>query len=381
MTRYFRIKPLAPLIARDSRPFGAGQGNRIRSLDWLSQSVLAGAVRSTVWKENDKLTPEQLKQISVAGGFPLLDGNIYFPRPLDLLLHRERGEDTEKVFPIRPMEEMEGMGVRMPVDMLPSMPLGLPEDDFKPERIDAFWSAATMCDWLIKKDPDANKFQLCDTLPFPLKEERTHVTINESSGAAEDTKLFSTVGLDFTVKPKRTAVQKQKLFYQMEVSVSADFGGFDILPNDFIVPLGGERRLARFGNSEDEQLWRAPKDLGEAIKGCRRVRMVLASHAIFSSGWLPGWLDDNLSGVIPGTDTRVRLVSAIVDRWKPISGWSYEKGKNVPKALRRMVPAGSVYFFDVVSGSFELDKVWLRSVCDDVQDRLDGFGLALWGCC
>ena len=371
---------MVPLIARDSRPFGAGQGNRIRSLDWLTQSVIAGAVRSTVWKANDSLTPEQLKQISVLGGFPVLDGKIYFPRPLDLLLLREKGRETAWVFPIRPMENMDGMGVRMPADIVPSMPLNLPEDDFKPERVDAFWSADTMCDWLTKKDGEAKDFRLKDTLPFPAKEERTHVTINEASGAAEDTKLFSTVALDFTVKPKGASSQKQQ-FSQMEVSIRADYGEHNILPNDFIVPLGGERRLARFEKSGDEQLWKAPEALDKAIKGCNRVRMVLASPAIFSNGWLPGWLDGDLSGVVPGTDTRVRLVSAIVDRWRPISGWSYEKGKNGPKALRRMAPAGSVYFFDVVSGSLELDKIWLRSVCDDAQDRLDGFGLALWGCC
>jgi CRISPR-associated protein Cmr3 len=78
---------------------------------------------------------------------------------------------------------------------------------------------------------------------------------------------------------------------------------------------------------------------------------------------------------------RLKLVSACTDRWKPISGWSLEKVSRGPKAIRRLVPAGSVYFFEVLSGDAgDLAKnLWLRSVSDEDQDRRDGFGLAVWG--
>jgi len=39
-----------------------------------------------------------------------------------------------------------------------------------------------------------------------------------------------------------------------------------------------------------------------------------------------------------------------------------------------------VYFFTVESGNPELlAKQWLQPVSDEEQDRLDGFGLAVWG--
>lgn len=119
--------------------------------------------------------------------------------------------------------------------------------------------------------------------------------------------------------------------------------------------------------------------------------MILATPAIFSNGWLPAWLkckrlddgSDVLEGTPPGAsdDLKLRLISACVDRWKPISGWSAEAKSRGPKAIRRMVPAGSVYFFEVQPGgnSSELGKLWLRSVCDKEEDRKDGFGLAVWG--
>lgn len=85
---------------------------------------------------------------------------------------------------------------------------------------------------------------------------------------------------------------------------------------------------------------------------------------------------------------KLRLISASIDRWKPISGWSLECRKNGPrpgpKPIRRLVPSGAVYFFEVLAGdgSALAERLWLRSVSDkesDGQDWRDGFGLALWG--
>ena len=52
-----------------------------------------------------------------------------------------------------------------------------------------------------------------------------------------------------------------------------------------------------------------------------------------------------------------------------------------PGPARKLVPAGATYWFDVL-GACDKDAVvalWLASVCDEQQDRRDGFGLALPG--
>ena len=386
-TRYLRLTPLSPLIARDSRPFGMGQGNRVRSMDWISPSVIAGAVRTAVWKANDTLTPEQLKTIEVCGGFPVLNERIYLPRPLDALIRKtDKATGTTDVLRIRPMSG--SAGVQMPhADLVPSAPVGMPEEDFKPESGDAFWPLATMAQWL-GCDDDQSVSMKIDGLPTPAKEDRTNVTILPESGAAEDSKLFTTTGLDFVRKPKEGASEGRLSQMRIGVRVNfgedvwADFGNHAPLPERLLVPLGGERRLAEVRATEaDKGFWEAPKSL--SWTGKKWLRMVLATPAIFEKGWLPGWLrekDGTLIGTIPGSGVSVRLVSAVVGRWKPLAGWSYEKDRNGPKALRRMVPAGSVYFFEVVEGGEGIADLWLRSVCDCQQDARDGFGLALWGC-
>lgn len=376
--RYLRLTPLSPLIARDSRPFGMGQGNRVRSMDWISPSVIAGAVRTAVWKAKDTLTPDQLKTIEVNGAFPIVDEKIYFPRPLDALIHKtDKAAGTADILCVRPMSG--NAGVQMPhASLVPSEPVGMPEEDFKPESGDAFWPLATMAEWLGCEDDQPVSMKI-DGLPAPVKEDRTNVTILPESGAAEDARLFTTTGLDFVRKPQKDTSEGR--LSQMRIGVRVNFGEHVPLPERLLVPLGGERRLAEVWTTKaDKGFWEVPKGLSWA--GKKGLRMVLATPAVFERGWLPGWLreqDGKLTGTIPGSGVSVRLVSAVVGRWKPLSGWSYEEGRNGPKPLRRMVPAGSVYFFEVLEGGEGIADLWLRSVCDCQQDGRDGFGLALWG--
>ena len=130
-------------------------------------------------------------------------------------------------------------------------------------------------------------------------------------------------------------------------------------------------------------IWECPASIKQALAkpSVTKVRMVLATPAIFTSGWHPGWLHgskDGLEGTVPETDVKVRLKGAAIGRWRTVSGWSYEK--HGPKALKRTVPAGGVYFFEIVSGQASaLASRWLSSVCDDSQAANDGFGLATWG--
>ena len=75
----YRIKPLDPLISRDARQFGAG--SPMHSLNWLTNTVIAGAVRTALWKTSEnpdsRETLDALKKIPVKGNFPVLDRKIY----------------------------------------------------------------------------------------------------------------------------------------------------------------------------------------------------------------------------------------------------------------------------------------------------------------
>ena len=64
LERDVALKVLDPLVARDGRPFGAGQGNRMRSSGWLYPSVVAGSYRLIV---SSKGTYGDVGQYTISG--------------------------------------------------------------------------------------------------------------------------------------------------------------------------------------------------------------------------------------------------------------------------------------------------------------------------
>ena len=370
ITLKYRIKPVDPLISRDARQFGAG--SPMHSLNWLTNTVIAGSVRTVLWKmssnPDSRETLEALKQIPVKGSFPVLDGKIYFHRPLDII----KSEDN--IYQIKPGDFPDNCGANMPIDgLMPSFPDT--QEDFKPDKLNAFWEKDIMLHWLIH---GKNNFTLKNecTLSAPIHDERVHASIDTSTGTSKDGMLFSTTGLDFIHKNGTDKKFEPERFSQEEISI--DINDLN-LPARFTAPAGGERRLAEFySHDEDSSLWQCPDNIG-TIEG--NLRLVLASPAIFNNGWLPDWIDEKtLTGTIPNTNVTAKLISAVTERWQPISGWSYEhRTPSRHKPMRRAVPSGSVYFFKITNGTLDVKSIWLKSICSNEQDINDGFGLVLPG--
>ncbi len=365
----YRIKPLDPLISRDARQFGAG--SPMHPLNWITNTVIAGAVRTALWKISDnpesRETLETLKKIPVKGNFPIIDRKIFFPRPLDII------KSANDIYQIKPGKFPDNSGANMPLDgLMPSFPDN--DEDFKPERLNAFWEKDMIIHWLIhgKKNFTLDNTK---TLSAPAHDERVHASIDTSTGTSRDGMLFSTTGLDFIRKNGDEKTFEPERFSQEEISIDVNDMN---LPAKFIAPVGGERRLAEFSrHEEDSSLWECPEDFPE-IDG--NLRLVLASPAMFKNGWLPDWIDPaTLTGTIPNTNATAKLISAVTDRWQPVSGWHYERGIAGPKPMRRAVPSGSVYFLRITGGTVEAKSLWLKSICTDEQDINDGFGLILPG--
>lgn len=364
-----------PIVVRDGRPFSSG--DRMKSLDWIYPSVFAGSLRTLLGKQCDSTFDKEdidaLKSLKIRGPLPCYAGKIFVPKPLDCVIKEEN--ETYTAFAARPEALREGEGTDLPAGLLPVL---LPEsvgDEFKPAKTNPFWSIDKMTDWL-KKYKYEDKTDT--TLPHLQKDERTHVAIQPEMGTARDSQLFSTTALDMTADKYGAPI-----FLVADITAPSGKFAEELGKLHCLHPLGGERRLAQWTKptSEGCSLSKIPEALKE-LSSATHVRMVLATPGIFSRGWCPGWIDEETrTGTIPDSGVKVELVGAVVDRWKPISGWSYEAGKHGPKPVRRLVPAGSVYFFEILEGGFGriLETCWMQSVCDEVQDQNDGFGLAIWG--
>jgi CRISPR-associated protein Cmr3 len=416
-----QLAPRDPVIVRDGRPFSFGL--RMRPLDWLYPSVMAGALRTLLGHRQGGFPPrrageygdlvKRLKSVAIAG--PLLQAGerLLFPAPADLIVQPADGLRGRALRPIP-------LGPHEHCDFLPERglsPVRPPTDlpDFKPEPGPALWSDDRMAAWLLDERGDSNTWNFSaradadsrsgDTpianafLKAPVVDRRMHVQIDPASGASKEEMLFVTSGLDLSAllpfgEDSKGALHVTPPTIASRVRID-DEAMADVLRGlDVWTPIGGERRLAHWtarALDAADARWQAPAALVERLKGLGApalVRMILATPAIFHDGWKPGWLQPTrkadgsavLRGRIEGTRVDVRLVGAVLDRWRPISGWSYESAPPGPKRVRRLVPAGSTYFFVVESGSTEeLAGAWLQPVSDEPQDRCDGFGLAIWG--
>jgi len=408
----FRLSAHDPIIARDGRPFGEGQGNRMRGLDWPLPSVVAGSFRSALVKANLELDFQNKPSLGplraeVAGALPLVDGELHLPAPADCVWNGEKAKDKSKAYRIEPSPMNDGDGCDLPDGLRPVL---LPDDagmdNFKPKPAPAWWPMSQGVEWLLGREV---QFEEGGFLETPSREVRDHVRVDSKTGAAEEGLIFTTSGLNLSRLPRhgvdhenKRPLQERFAEIKLSIRVTIDEKSLGYADNlNSWSPLGGERRLIHWGRDDDDlSEWKCPAKIKEALAKIGdggRVRMVLASPAIFDHGWRPGWLDETtLEGKPFGDGPTLRLVGVCNGRWAAVSGWALapharerEDGRRrvVPhdrpgsKAIRRMVPAGGVYFFEKVEGDARVlaDNGWLKSVSDAPHDKRDGFGLAVWG--
>lgn len=377
MSVILQLSPLDPLIARDGRPFGAGQGNRMRGLPWPLPSVVAGSFRTAFVKTGSEDfsgdMPQRLMRIAVAGVFPVHEQKLYFPAPNDCVAEPLINGNDIKIYRVIP-DMSYSDGCDLPEGLMPVM-LPADVDDFKPAEIPAWWPIDKSIDWLLGKTVGFDG----SFLKSPVQEVRDHVKLDPELGAAAEGQLFSTTGLNVSHMPKFSSPAKGKFTERFaEVSLGARVnanGEFKSLDKfNRLHSLGGERRLVLWRRSlENIMGWTCPTEIRSALSEATNVRMILVTPAIFKQGWKPDLKDGRLK------DFGLKLVGASLGRWNAVSGWSLAPPRG-PKAIRRMVPAGSVYFFEIDKGEGEkLAEMWLESVSDDDQEQRDGFGLAVWG--
>ncbi|MFC5703835.1 type III-B CRISPR module-associated protein Cmr3 [Cohnella faecalis] len=410
-----RIEPVDPIMTRDGRPFDDSPGSTASIMNEVSPGMLAGTIRTLLLKNRNGLSAidkaDLLRQLRIAG--PLLEwnGHLYFPMPADLVIYEVN--DILKVINLQPQsvapdEGYFGVSVegRQRMDLLPPLvqhysklykgsPAFVREDWLYRELSGAVsaddWSRELneWKKWRSSQSQEAAPPHSPFLQPYE-REIRLHNAIDDTRGGTEEGKLFSTEALRF--KPG------------VSLLVSIDMEGSK--PDKRLKTLhsmGGKRRLARFQEIDWPQdrlfPWKCPESIASSMckaKPGDRLRMTLATPAYFLKGWRPRWVDADFHtnehlfeclNIPASSALRLKLQWACVDRWLPVSGWSIGRSvrEGKEKAVRRMVPAGSVYFFELVDGDAGvLADNWLVSVSDTRRrkgplDREDGFGLAIWG--
>jgi len=405
MRKVVQIYPLDPIMARDGRPFGDTPGATAHSMSDLSPSVIAGTIRTLLSKEvaqSGSRMPnyEEMRKLKVRGPLVEWQGQVYYPFPADAVISNE--DETPRINYLKPTPISGGEGClgigHLDRHMETLWPVNIDQFGKKWRNQPSYIRSDWMESWLLgygdqlgwtealKQWSEWETLSACigpapDQSPFLRpheREVRVHNAIDPHTLVTEDEKLFSSESLRF--------------YPGVSLLTEVDVPSLELWSEAFseIHPMGGKRRLSHFRESEHAHQWKCPNTIIKALDGTNYVRMVLVTPTFFAKGWLPGWLNTELetnelfATKFGLSNIRLRLRWACLDRWQPVSGWSYRQRSE--KAVRRMVPAGSVYFFEVLEGNPGLiaEKLWLATVSDEnrrgeAYDHEDGFGLAVWG--
>jgi CRISPR-associated protein Cmr3 len=294
------------------------------------------------------------------------------PGPQDLVW-LEYEDSLRRPLALRPEPVRPGTGSDLPSGL---WPLVVPTVE-KIAEAPAWWPLNLVVRWLVDSvvPPPALRDDGREAAPYssgPLLDERVSVAIDARTRRADPGRLYMTRALAFADDE------------EIAVAVDAAAQDFELLAALRVAqglhPLGGERRLADVRvDPTSPSAWMCPPGMAATLARARRVRLALMTPAAFDGGWRPGWLDvSTLTGKPPGAAVQLRLIAAAVSKPVVQSGWDIVR--RAPKGLRRLVPAGSVYWFEVVAGDPRtLASLWLKSVSDDPLDRVDGLGVAAWG--
>lgn len=383
------VRGLDTLLFRDGRPFTDEPGGRAHTQIVPSPQTIAGFLRTRAGRRTNCATPEDWARVAEAIHVrgPLLCRNeeVLLAAPADVLVSRPAPGTLhpESLAPLRPWPRTQlaeiGAGADIPGGMRP-MCVSV---DAKPAQGFEYWTWSNMMRWLADELPEPAALE---RHIGPSVDERVHVAIDPQRSVSSEGMLFSTRMVaaeryDFQADSPASAVYSLLCRIESAEDLVAEGPG----------TLGGESRLAVLDTPSPDPWPRCPEHLAASLADATHVRMALATPAVFTLGWQPGWLDRTTkTGSPPGLPgVTLKLVAAAVARRQAVSGWDLTR--NGVKPVRYCVPAGSVYFFEVVGGNPSLLATdgWLQPVSDDEEtsapdsrrtnNRNDGFGLALWG--
>jgi len=367
------LEPNDVLMLRDGKPFSGGDDHFARGSFPPSPSTLYGALRSHILSiksgefDTFKNEPAKIpKDITAEIGSPTALGSLkitqffiaknneghiqlYFPMPKDIA--KVKGEDNGELCILKPVGSINDI-------VLADMPSGLQHLWFATEKAletaSGFLSEDAMMAYLSDNVPE----KIIKTEEIYKTEERTGIRKNRQTRSVYEGGLYSAEYFRM----------KESFGFALEVDGTVQ------LPDSGIMRLGGDHRSVRYFKSSWEGM--DTKTIRNKISRDKHFKLVLITPSIFKNGWLPGSIDrSTFEGDINGI--KVKMVGAWIGKAVGIGGFDIVKG--MPKVMKKAVPAGSIYYFELINGDVDslFERLWLKTISDERSQ--EGFGITLIG--
>jgi len=353
------IIPFDTLFFKDGKPFSMGEESWANGIFPPSPSVIYGALRTAYFSEHlDKIeiTGESDKdptsKLKITTYELVLKGMRIFPMPLDLVLPLNRSDS------IRFIEKLRGEYKVRPLKLIENnyvsssklFPFLLGSEDLVERLENLYISDSSLNEYLLGLEDEFTAYSLH---PFKFEEPKIGIGRDDVTKSSQEARLY------------RVGLNRLK-----DVRIRVGFEGID-LPSEGFLKLGGEGKVVYYQEKKVNEI--------EIPVIEKRFKLYFATPAIFKNGWLPAWINpDNLEGVFPGTNLRVKLITAAIG--KPLSIGGFDMKMMKPKPMRKAVPPGSTYYFDLIDQDLNksalLNKVHYIS---DFDTTKEGFGIAYLG--
>lgn len=386
MMNSYLIESLAPLVFRSGKPF-ASQSSA-QDVIFPLPSAVAGLVRATAIAQKkvdfDKNRcgiddPDYKKVLDIKSqGIYLTRVNqnsidILVPKPANALYVEDK-EQKGKIDLVRlaPADIEPDCGSDLPKSLqyvqtvdINGKPISIKG---KPKSGVNFWHIDDLIKWQNNKPLTYDDIKNNGLASIPTNI-RTHVAIDDMTDSSEDGKLFQTASFDLSYQREDKVFEEHRLGFVILSEQTLD---------DDMVAFGGERRLSYFKSIKSDVGFIKPSQaLLDSINQAGGFSLTFLTPCVFAKGYLPSWIDENtMTGELPDSKVKVQLQAVAVERFQAVSGWDSLLWQ--PKATRKAVPAGSVYWFKC---SDKLDIPTLQRLCqslaDDRYDQNDGFGMTL----
>lgn len=371
-----RIKGLEPLVFSDGRPFSTDSGaHSTGGLILPTHRQLAGSIRTAIGRRDERSWSEkqsELERVEVHG--PLLERNgaVLLPAPSDMAIFEDNSDGSYIFLRARPTSRTANSN--FPVGLTPTELPPVPNRNLKPSKMEGprFLTIPEICQWYMGDGcpswttKSSTGAWVVPNLPSdespwpqpPSIDSRTHVGIRFDTLSAEEGRLFMTDGVVIEASRQANELADFSILARCSQPVSGIF------------PFGSERRLAQIEADSSGAHWECPPQISQALKGSKRVALLLATPGQFESGWRPDEMQ-----LSQRVGAKLTLVSAVMRRRTTVSGWDI--ARKGPRRAEWLAPAGAVYFFDV-EGEADFASLWLRPISESEDACRNGCGLGCW---
>lgn len=353
-----QIDALDTLFFRDSKAFTKGEDTWADTIFPPYPSVIYGALRSAWFaedvgkldlanKDDDPTKDLIIKNICFKQG-----DELYFPLPLDCV--QEKGwlkiqDKKNKVFVLKPNPINKEVSLSCPTNEILQS-----ENDKQIENVsDAIVGESALEKYL---NGSSEEFSIKRRSDYISIETKVGIARSKHTHSSEENMLYR-VGMNRLAKG-----------FNDKISIIVEFEGLSISPQG-LMKFGGEGKAIHYEEISTTIDIPAPELTDNKFK------LYLVTPAIFKNGWLPFGIDkDTLKGSINGVG--VELLTTAIGKPISIGGWDMKRG--CPKTMRKAVPVGSVYYFELTDGNVkDLIKINGNSISD--YNENEGFGIAYVG--